>query len=379
MRLTLICAPGLRHVLMKRMVTPQRSFSSSIWAAERSMKDKSQELKHIMEPVPLEAVRERFTPEERLAAAQQRIAGLGPVVSKLPEKWIPYAELMRLEKPVGTWLLYLPCAWAISIAAFTTGAPLTLTLFNLGVFGVGSLIMRGFGCTINDLLDARLDSQVLRTIERPVASGRVSPQQALAFLGAQLGVGLGVILCLPLSCFVLGAISLVPVCIYPLCKRFTYYPQAVLSLAFNWGALLGFPAMGVWDWSVMIPLFASSWFWTMTYDTVYAHQDKKFDVDAGIKSTALAWGNNTKKVFTGLIGAQLTALSIAAANAGMLYTPGFIVGASIFSYRIISSVIKVDLDDPKQCWNTFCGNINSGLYLAAGFFFDYLLKIFGFL
>jgi 4-hydroxybenzoate polyprenyltransferase len=238
--------------------------------------------------------------------------------------------------------------------------------------------MRGFGCTINDLLDKDFDSKVLRTIERPIASGRVTTTQAKYFLGGQLAVGLGIIMSLPLECFVLGAISLIPVCTYPLFKRFTYYPQAVLSLAFNWGALLGFPAMGIWDWNVMIPLFLSTYCWTMTYDTIYAHQDKLFDIKAGVKSTALAWGDHSKKIFTGLTTAQIGLLATAGFNAGLL-GPGFIIGSGIFAYKLATMIKRVDLDDPASCWKYFIANINYGLVITWGLLVDYLLVSFGFL
>lgn len=318
-----------------------------------------------------------FTPEERALAAQQRLDGLGPYVSRLPEKWIPYAELMRLEKPVGTWLLYIPCTWSILIAATSTGASIPATAFMLSVFGIGALLMRGFGCTINDLLDKDFDNKVLRTIERPIASGRVSPKQAVGFLGAQLAAGLGVILCLPLDCFILGAVSLLPVCTYPLFKRFTYYPQAVLSLAFNWGALLGFPAMGIWDPTTMIPLFMSSFMWTMTYDTIYAHQDKKFDVAAGVKSTALAWGDKSKKIFTGLTVAQMSFLAMAGVSSGSIMMPGFVIGSTMLGYGIFKTIKQVNLDNPASCWKHFTANIGYGLYLTYGLLFDYLLRAFG--
>ncbi|GMG55819.1 unnamed protein product [Ambrosiozyma monospora] len=229
-----------------------------------------------------------FTPEEVEAARLARLNGLG-LVGKFPKWMIPYMELMRIEKPIGTLLLLSPCMWGITMAAYISAAPFLSTLWMASVFAVGAFVMRGAGCTINDLLDRNLDNQVARTCERPITSGRVSVKQAIWFLGAQLAVGCGVLLCLPLDCFLLGASSLILVGTYPLFKRFTYYPQIALSACFNWGALLGFPAMGVWAWPVMIPLYLSGFFWCMHYDTIYAHQDKKFDVKAGIGSTALAW------------------------------------------------------------------------------------------
>ncbi|ODQ77461.1 hypothetical protein BABINDRAFT_23602, partial [Babjeviella inositovora NRRL Y-12698] len=318
-----------------------------------------------------------FSPEQLEAARLARLASLEPFVAKLPAKWIPYAELMRLEKPVGTWLLYSPCTWGITMAAFQLSAPLASTLWMLAVFGVGAVVMRGAGCTINDILDRDLDNKVERTVERPIASGRVSVPQAVAFLGAQLAVGLLVLLQLPLDCFFLGAASLVLVGTYPLFKRFTYYPQAALSACFNWGSLLGFPAMGLWDWSVMIPLYISSYAWCMTYDTIYAHQDKAFDVKAGIKSTALAWGDSSKKIFTGLTVIQMSSFAVAGAMNGM--GPGFLVGGLIGGYRVFNMIRRVDLDNVADCGRWFRSNINTGHVFFAGMFVDYILRLLGFI
>ncbi|ODV95630.1 hypothetical protein PACTADRAFT_50327 [Pachysolen tannophilus NRRL Y-2460] len=263
------------------------------------------------------------------------------------------------------------------MAAYSINAPLSQTLWMLAVFGVGSIVMRGAGCTINDILDRNLDNKVVRTIERPLASGRVSVKQASIFLLGQLSVGLMVLLQLPLDCFLLGASSLALVGTYPLFKRFTYYPQVVLSACFNWGIMLGSTAMGVWNWSVILPLYFSSFCWTMVYDTIYAHQDKNFDVKAGIKSTALAWGNNSKSIFKGLTAIQMGCFALS----GYMNTmgPGFAISTIIGSYRLFQMIKKVDLDDPQSCWNSFQSNINTGHLFFFGMFVDYLLKLFGFL
>ncbi|CDK27263.1 unnamed protein product [Kuraishia capsulata CBS 1993] len=318
-----------------------------------------------------------FTADELRLAKEQRLQGLGPYVSKLPEKWIPYAELMRLEKPIGTLLLYSPCTWAIGMAAFELSAPISSTLWMLTLFGIGSVTMRGAGCTINDMLDRNLDNKVIRSVERPIASRRITVAQASVFLVAQLSVGLAVLLQLPWSCFLLGASSLFLVGTYPLFKRFTYYPQVVLSLCFNWGALLGFPAMGIMDVSTMIPLWLSGFFWCMTYDTIYAHQDKAHDVKAGVKSTALAWGDKSKPVMYGLTVAQLACYSTAGVMAGM--GPGFAIGALAGGYRIINMIRKVDLDNPDNCWYWFKNNINTGHVFAVSIFVDYVLRLLGFI
>ena len=166
---------------------------------------------------------------------------------------------------------------------------------------------------------------------------------------------------------------------YPLFKRFTYYPQAALSACFTWGALLGFPAMGIMDWSTMIPLYLGSYLWCMVYDTIYAHQDKKFDVKVGIKSTALAWGSRTKKICYTLSAGQFVLYTLAGINSGLLWGPGFIGGLSIFAYRIFIMIKKVDLDNPKSCWKAFLSNINSGICFIFALGIDFILKIFGIL
>ncbi|GMM27866.1 4-hydroxybenzoate octaprenyltransferase [Martiniozyma asiatica (nom. inval.)] len=317
-----------------------------------------------------------FSKEELEEARIARLKGLG-ILKKFPENWIPYMELMRIEKPIGTYLLLSPCTWSITMAAFMTSAPLLSTLWMLGVFSVGAFVMRGAGCTINDIWDRGLDNQVARTMERPITSGRVSVKQATVFLGAQLVVGLGVLLQLPLDCFLLGASSLLLVGTYPLFKRFTYYPQVALSACFNWGALLGFPAMGVWDWNVMIPLYLSGFFWCMHYDTIYAHQDKKFDIKAGIKSTALAWGDKSKKIFTGLSVAQMACYTTSGVLAGM--GPGFMIGALVGGWRLFDMTRRVDLNNPADCWFWFKNNIHTGNVFFLGILFDYLLRLAGFL
>lgn len=313
-----------------------------------------------------------FSAEDIEAAKKARLLALEPYISKLPEKWIPYAELMRLEKPVGTLLLLLPSFWGITMAAYGIGAPITTTLKVVTLFSIGALVMRGAGCTINDLLDRDLDNQVARTVERPIASGRVSVPQAITFLGAQCFAGLAVLLSLPFECFYLGALSLPFVAAYPLFKRFTYYPQAMLSICFSWGCLLGFPAVGApLNLLVAVPLFISNFLWCMIYDTIYAHQDKKFDISAGIKSTALKWGDKSRTYMNLLALGQAGFYALAGIMNHM--GPGFyITGIWGFS-RLFSQIKTVDLDSPKSCWLAFTGNIKTGFILWLGMVVDYLL------
>lgn len=297
-------------------------------------------------------------------------------VRSLPNSLIPYAELMRMDKPIGTWLLYSPCTWSITMAAYTTSAPLLQTATMLGLFGAGALIMRGAGCTINDILDRNLDNKVGRTLTRPLARKAVTVPQAVGALAVQCTAGLGILLCLPSDCFWLGALSLPFIATYPLFKRFTYYPQASLSFCFTWGALLGFPAMGVWNIPAMLTLHASSFFWCMTYDTIYAHQDKKFDIAAGIKSTALKWGTKTKPILTGMTVAQIGLLVASGVFNAM--GPFFFASVGVAAYRVFSMIKKVDLDDPADCWKWFLNNIFTGHVIWFGCLGDYIGRLLGF-
>lgn len=317
----------------------------------------------------------KFTPEELEAARLARLAKLG-WVGKLPEKWIPYAELMRLEKPVGTLLLLLPSFWGITMAAYGIHASLLVTLKALVLFTVGSLIMRGGGCTINDILDRDLDNQVSRTMERPIALGRVLTPQAVAWMVAQGLVGLVVLALLPKGCFWVGAASIPFVMAYPLFKRFTYYPQFMLSICFSWGIILGFPAVGAAiNWWVCAPMFAANWIWCLVYDTIYAHQDKKFDIEAGIKLTALAWKDKTKPILRGLSAAQVGLYTLAGVMNSM--GPGFYLASVWGFYRIFSMIKNVDLDNEASCWKAFTLNINTGWIFWFGILADYLCLMAG--
>lgn len=190
----------------------------------------------------------------------------------LPEKVRPYAHLARLDKPIGTWLLAWPCMWSITLAASPGHLP---DMKMLTLFGCGAFLLRGAGCTINDLLDRDIDTKVERTKSRPIASGALTPFQGVSFLGLQLLLGLGILLQLNNYSRMLGASSLLLVFSYPLMKRITFWPQAFLGLTFNWGALLGWSAVrGSLDPVVVLPLYVSGVFWTLVYDTIYAHQVK---------------------------------------------------------------------------------------------------------
>ncbi|KAH0987963.1 hypothetical protein GBA52_015140 [Prunus armeniaca] len=215
----------------------------------------------------------------------------------LPRQARPYAKLARLDRPIGTWLLAWPCMWSITLAASPGHLP---DIKMMTLFGCGALLLRGAGCTINDLLDRDIDAMVERTKLRPVASGLLTPFQGICFLGFQLLLGFGILLQLNNYSRVLGASSLLLVFSYPLMKRLTFWPQAFLGLTFNWGALLGWAAVkGSIDPAIVLPLYLSGVCWTLVYDTIYAHQDKEDDLKVGVKSTALRFGDSTKEWITG--------------------------------------------------------------------------------
>lgn len=261
------------------------------------------------------------------------------------------------------------------MAAFSTSAPLTSYAGMLAVFGVGALVTRGAGCTVNDMWDRKLDRKVARTMLRPLASGAVSMPQAWTWLAAQCTIGLGILLSLPSACWALGAVSMIPVMLYPSFKRFTYYPQACLALCFTWGALLGFPAMGITNWPAQLSLYGSAYAWCMIYDTIYAHQDKIYDINAGIKSTALKWGDRTKTILYRFEVAQIGLLATSGAVLGM--GVGFYAGVAVAAYRITKMIRSVNLNDPDSCWYWFLNNIRTGHVIWLGALVDYLARLFG--
>jgi 4-hydroxybenzoate polyprenyltransferase len=253
-------------------------------------------------------------------------------------------------------------------------------LSTSALFFAGALIMRGAGCTINDLWDRNLDPQVQRTRLRPIARKAVTPKQAITFLGFQLFAGLGILLSFPSQCFYYGAPSLLIVTTYPLAKRVTNYPQFVLGLAFSWGAMMGFPALGIDllnDPSALAAagaLYASCVAWTLNYDMIYAFMDVKDDVNAGIKSIALAHVHNAKAVLYTLSATQVGLLGLAGyvAGAGPLFFVGSCGGAAL---ALGSIVRKVNLKDVKDCWWWFInGAWITGGTISAGLAGDYLYR-----
>ncbi|HUF88242.1 MAG TPA: 4-hydroxybenzoate octaprenyltransferase, partial [Thermohalobaculum sp.] len=236
-----------------------------------------------------------------------------------PPAWRPYLRLARADRPIGTWLLLIPCWWGITLAIIAEGwRPIDLWLFP--ACAIGAFVMRGAGCTWNDISDREIDGRVARTRSRPIPSGQVRLWQAVAFMVALSLAGLAVLVTFNSFAVWLGVISLVPVCIYPFAKRFTWWPQIFLGIAFNWGALLGWAAHTGGLSLPPIYLYLAGIAWTLHYDTIYAHQDREDDALIGVRSTALLFGAETPQwlwLFTG-IAVIFAALAALFAGAGWL-------------------------------------------------------------
>ena len=302
------------------------------------------------------------------------------IIAQLPSSWIPYAELIRFDKPAGTYYLFFPCLFSTLLAA-----PLALPVASItdvistgALFFVGAVIMRGAGCTINDLWDRNLDPHVERTRLRPIARRAITPQKAIVYLGFQLFAGLAILLQFPVHCLYYGVPSLLFVAVYPLAKRVTNYPQFVLGLTFSWGAMMGFPALGV-DFlansnalAAAAALYASCVTWTLNYDMIYAFMDIKDDVNAGIKSIALAHDHNAKPFLYSVSAVQVGLLGLAGycAGAGPVFFVAACGGAAV---SLATMVARVNLRDVKDCWWWFRnGSWLTGGTISLGLLGDYL-------
>lgn len=299
-----------------------------------------------------------------------RLAGMVDTATDIPTNdWIdrqaprslrPYLRLARLDRPIGTWLLLLPCWWGLALAS--RGWP-DLWLFVL--FAIGAIVMRGAGCTLNDIVDRDIDAQVARTAVRPLASGAVNVRQAAAFFILQCLIGLAVLVQFNAFSIAVGIASLGLVAIYPFMKRITHWPQAVLGLAFNWGALLGWSAVTGELGAAPVLLYAGGVCWTLAYDTIYAHQDKSDDVGVGVKSTAIFLGEATKPWLVVFFGLALALIATAAVVAGA-GSPVLLAALAAAGGHALWQVIAVDLDDPRDCLAKFRSNRDFGLIVLAG-------------
>ena len=307
-----------------------------------------------------------------------------PLASALPDavrghwadRWAPvrvrpYLRLARIERPIGWWLLLLPCWWSAALAAIAGGQPWPNPLHCV-LFLVGAVAMRGAGCTYNDIVDRDLDTRVERTRDRPLPSGQVTLKGALAFLGLQGLIGLLVLLQFNAFAIVTGFASLGIVALYPFMKRFFWMPQIVLGLAFAWGALMGWAtAFGSLSPAAIL-LYLASIAWVVGYDTIYALQDIEDDEIAGIKSSARFFGRRVRLGVAACYGLTLAFMAAAfiVADAG----PLSFLGLVLFALHLAWQVARIDRDDGAGALRLFRSNRNAGLILFAAMALDGLLQ-----
>ena len=280
----------------------------------------------------------------------------------LPPYFRPYARLARIDRPIGTWLLLLPCWWGSALATATEMQGPNLWHFML--FSMGAIVMRSAGCTWNDILDRNYDGLVARTATRPIPSGAVSVRQAVVFLILQLLSGLAVLSTFNPMTIAVGTASLILIAIYPLMKRITYWPQVFLGLTFNWGALVGWTAItGSLD-APPLWLYAAGIAWTLGYDTIYAHQDKEDDALIGVKSSALKLGANTRPWLFIFYATTVALLGVAGWSAGLSLR--FYMALTLAAAHLVWQASTVNIDVPADCLATFKSNRVFGLILLCG-------------
>ena len=281
------------------------------------------------------------------------VDGLAPPFAR------PYLRLARLDRPIGSWLLLMPCWWSVGLAGMRVEQ--FPSLWHVVLFFIGAFAMRGAGCTWNDLVDRNLDRLVERTRSRPIPSGQVTVAEATAFMVAQALIGFLVLIQFNRFTVFTGLASLLVVAIYPFMKRITYWPQIVLGLAFSYGALMGWPAaFGQLDWPAIV-LYAGSISWVIGYDTIYAHQDREDDLLIGIKSTALLFGENTRPMLAAFYSGAVVLIGIAGLTAGGRLI--FVLGLIAFAAHLAWQVVRLDINDSAHCLKLFKSNRDAGLIL----------------
>lgn len=284
----------------------------------------------------------------------------------LPTAFIPYARLARLDRPIGSWLLFWPCLWGVWLAQLETGLiPLSQTFNISALFAIGAIVMRGAGCTYNDIVDRDYDGKVERTRNRPFPAGQITVKQAWAFLIVQCLIGLCVLLQFNIQTIILGVLSLAPIAIYPFMKRFTWWPQLFLGIAFNWGVFMGYTALAG-NLSVTVGLvYVAAIFWTIGYDTIYAHQDREDDDLIGLKSSAIRLGDKTYIALWLIYGLSLLGFLAA----------GFMAFAGLWFYLIMGAValhlawqvLNTDINDSDKCLAVFKSNRILGFIIMMAF------------
>jgi 4-hydroxybenzoate polyprenyltransferase len=281
----------------------------------------------------------------------------------------PYLRLARLDRPIGSWLLLIPCWWSVGLTGIRTNH--FPSLWHIVLFLIGAFAMRGAGCTWNDLVDRDLDGLVERTRSRPIPSGQVTVAEATAFMMLQALIGFLVLIQFNRYTVVTGICSLLVVAIYPFMKRITYWPQIVLGLAFSYGALMGWPAaFGRLDWPALV-LYAGSICWVIGYDTIYAHQDREDDLLIGIKSTALLFGEETRPMLAKFYAASVVLIGFAGLMVGGRFI--FVLGLIGFAAHLAWQVTQLDINDSARCLKLFKSNRDAGLILFGAMLLEELV------
>jgi 4-hydroxybenzoate polyprenyltransferase len=307
------------------------------------------------------------------------LAPVAPVPDAPPGNWVdrwapaaakPYLRLARFDRPIGAWLLLFPAWWSQALAELSLGRPYPSPWY-LALFLVGAFVMRGAGCTYNDIVDRDYDARVARTAARPIPSGQVSVRAASVFLVALCLVGLVILLQFNWFTVALGASSLLLIAFYPFAKRYTFWPQAVLGLTFKWGALVGWAAVtGALGLPALV-LYAGSVLWTIGYDTIYAHQDKEDDLLVGVKSTALRFGEATARWVASFYAGAVALWGAAGvlAGAGVMFLLALAAAAAQLAWQLRA----LDIDDPGDCLRRFKSNRIVGWLLLGGLAADMAL------
>ncbi len=278
-------------------------------------------------------------------------------VARLPQPWRPYVLLARLDRPVGIWLLFLPGLWGILLER----APVSATLRLAALFALGSVVMRGAGCVVNDMWDRDLDRRVSRTAGRPLASGALRMREATAFLAVLLLAGLAVLIQLDRTCWALGAGVLVPVALYPLAKRVTWWPQLVMGFTFGFGAPMGTAAAGRLG-AAGLALYAAAILWDLGFDTVYGFQDIADDAVIGVRSTSRRFAGHARLFVGCSYAGAIAALALAGALAGL--GPWFWATLPLPALLLARQVATLDIADPATCLRLFRANREAGLAIA---------------
>ncbi|MBP0481560.1 4-hydroxybenzoate octaprenyltransferase [Sagittula salina] len=299
-------------------------------------------------------------------AGQVSDAVKGNWVDTLAPRWTrPYLRLSRADRPIGTWLLLLPCWWGLTLAMVAHGDPSWFDAWIFAGCGIGAFLMRGAGCTWNDITDRHIDGRVARTASRPIPSGQVTARQALAWAVTQSLVAFAILVTFPPAAIALGVLSLAPVAIYPFAKRFTWWPQIFLGIAFNWGALLAWTAhTGRLELPAVL-LYVAGMAWTLFYDTIYAHQDTEDDALIGVKSTARLFGEDSPRWLALFLVATVTLMGAAAIYAAPAGEPLklalLILAPWAMGWHMLWQLRRLKLDDNQRLLQLFRANRDAGL------------------